>query len=154
MPVMDGPTTRTRLTERYGDDAPKVVAVTASAFEHERQQFMDMGFDHFLSKPLLAAQVYSCLASLLGVEFSFTDEARDDAGPPVAAEDDVRLPGRLKKELIDAAATHSITELRRQLGGLGTLGEAQQRLGTRLLELARSYDFDGIQAALGEVEEE
>ena len=47
MPVMDGPEAMRQLFDQYGREAIKVVAVTASVFEHQRQEYMEMGFDEF-----------------------------------------------------------------------------------------------------------
>jgi hypothetical protein len=40
------------------------VAVTASAFEHERPGFLVARFDAFVDKPVLVGQIYACLAHL------------------------------------------------------------------------------------------
>ena len=44
MPVMDGPEALNCLFQRYGEDAPTVVVVTPSVFEHQRQTYLEMGF--------------------------------------------------------------------------------------------------------------
>jgi CheY-like chemotaxis protein len=41
MPVMDGPKMLELLFERYGKDATVAVAVTASVFDHQRQDYLD-----------------------------------------------------------------------------------------------------------------
>jgi CheY-like chemotaxis protein len=51
MPVMDGP-----------KDATVAVAVTASVFDHQRQDYLDGGFSGFLDKPLRVEQIYQCLS--------------------------------------------------------------------------------------------
>ena len=53
MPVMDG-LEATKLIKASHPDLP-VIALTANAFDNDRQQAMDAGCDDFLSKPVSAA---------------------------------------------------------------------------------------------------
>ena len=62
MPVMDGSQMLGHLFEQYGRKATVVVAVTASVFDHQRQDFLDMGFCGFLDKPLRTEKVYAYLS--------------------------------------------------------------------------------------------
>ena len=52
MPEMDGIDAARAIRERMGSDAPTIVALTAEALEGDRQRFLDLGFDGYLSKPL------------------------------------------------------------------------------------------------------
>lgn len=60
MPELDGPGTVEQLFAEYGTDATKIVAVSASVFDHQRKNYMDMGFNHFIDKPVRSATVYQC----------------------------------------------------------------------------------------------
>ena len=152
MPVMDGPEALERLYEEHGRDATVVVAVTASVFDHQRQSYLEMGFDGFLSKPLRAEQIYTCLAEQLGTEYEYVEqEAGHEAEEGVLDWRSVTLPSELYEGLISAAETYSITELRKQVKALEDLGAEGQSLATHLGELARQYDMDGIKAVLEEI---
>ena len=64
MPVMDGleATREIRAFEKENDrPAVPVVAVTASAFEEDRQQSIDAGCSGFLAKPIRKADVFECV---------------------------------------------------------------------------------------------
>ena len=74
MPEMDGMEATRQLRQHHETTALKIVAVSASTFEHERQEYLAAGFDAFIGKPVRAAQLYGCLADLLGVEFEFDQE--------------------------------------------------------------------------------
>jgi len=66
MPVMDGleATRGIRAFEKEnGLPAVPVVAVTASAFEEDRQQALDAGCTDFLAKPIRKADMFQCVAS-------------------------------------------------------------------------------------------
>jgi signal transduction histidine kinase/DNA-binding response OmpR family regulator len=52
MPVMDGYTATAHLLQRYGQNAPPVIALTASVMEEDRLRCREAGMVDFLSKPL------------------------------------------------------------------------------------------------------
>lgn len=59
MPVMDGVEATTKIKEKY-PDLP-IVALTANAFESDRETMLEAGCDEFLSKPM-SSEV--CLATI------------------------------------------------------------------------------------------
>jgi CheY-like chemotaxis protein len=73
MPVMDGLEATRRILEKFGEERPKLVAVSASALAHERQGYFEAGFDDFIPKPIDSQRVYSCLATFLHVEYEYDD---------------------------------------------------------------------------------
>lgn len=51
MPVMDGITATQRLRQKY-KDLPPIVGLSANAFEGDREKYMGMGMDDYLTKPV------------------------------------------------------------------------------------------------------
>jgi CheY-like chemotaxis protein len=147
MPVMDGPQMLEHLFEQYGKDAPVVIAVTASVFDHQRQEYLDGGFSGFLDKPLRVELVYQSLSEHLGVAYTFTEEA-DEPAPAAVDWTDIVLPSDLHADLSTAIREHSITRLRQHLDSLGALNDKGRRLAAHLNEFARKYDMVGIKTAL------
>ena len=149
MPVMNGPEMLKRMRREHGADAAEVVAVTASVFDHQPQEYLDMGFAAFLSKPIESDQIYACLDELLGVKFDFAETESNDV--PAAAErdwTDVALPSDMYADLASAVEGHSITDLRK---GLDRLKGNAPDLAAHLGELASQYDMTGIKAVLDEI---
>lgn len=146
MPVMSGPEALKHLHETYGEDALVIAAVTASVFEHQRQEYLDLGFDEFINKPLRAEHIYACLVAQLGVSLKYVEEVEDVS----AVEDwtDVVLPAELLTSLVMAAEEHSITQLQANLDILETLGAKEQALAKHLRALDEQYDMEGIKAVL------
>ena len=64
MPVMDG-MEATRLIKAQLPQLP-VVALTANAFDSDRQQAFDAGCDDFLSKPVSAEKCLQTIAKYIG----------------------------------------------------------------------------------------
>jgi signal transduction histidine kinase/CheY-like chemotaxis protein len=52
MPVMDGIEATKIIKDNYGDDSPKVCAVTANAFKEDLDKCFSAGMDDYLTKPL------------------------------------------------------------------------------------------------------
>ncbi len=151
MPVMDGPQAMRHLYEQYGRETIKVVAVTASVFEHQRQEYLEMGFEEFLNKPLRAEQLYACMAAQLGVEYKYAEVEET----PEFEEVDwrgVSLVPELHAALVAAAEEHSITQLQEHIAALEKLGVQEQSLAAQLRLLDRQYDMDGIKAVLQEID--
>ena len=71
MPGMDGFELRTRILEQFGVDRLKVVAISASVLAHEQQQYLQVGFHDFISKPFRVAEITACLTRLLAVRFEY-----------------------------------------------------------------------------------
>ena len=72
MPVMNGldATKKIRLWEAdHGQPRTTIVALTANAFEEDRQKCLDSGMDDFLVKPLDLLKLQAMLGRWLGVKF-------------------------------------------------------------------------------------
>jgi signal transduction histidine kinase/CheY-like chemotaxis protein len=63
MPEMDGIEAVRLLREKYGDDGPNVVALTANALEGDRERYLSLGFTGYLSKPLTPESLQDALAA-------------------------------------------------------------------------------------------
>ena len=55
-----------------------VVAVTANALEGDREKFLDLGFDDYLSKPFRQSQLYALLSQHLGQTLQLERETAED----------------------------------------------------------------------------
>jgi len=71
MPEMDGVETLNRLKKLPDNkcaDTP-VVALTANAFNGDREKYMEMGFDDFLSKPIVTEKLEALIMRMLPKEY-------------------------------------------------------------------------------------
>jgi len=142
MPMMDGLEATRRIFHQFGDNPkgrPYIVAVSASALEHERKQFMEVGFDYFIAKPVHAEQVYECLASLLHIEYEY-----EDADMSQMDITKIILPADLLKRLKQAAEFGRMTELREALDEVRQIGPIGHLLAEQFLSLSRNFDMDTI----------
>jgi PAS domain S-box-containing protein len=65
MHQMDGITATRILRQRY-TDLPPVIGLSANAFEGDREKYMKLGFDEYLTKPLNKNDFYFAMASVNG----------------------------------------------------------------------------------------
>ena len=151
MPGMDGQQLARRLWEAWGRDTMKIAAISASTFAHERQGFLDFGFDAFLDKPVRAERVYACLAELLGVEYEYATPVADEAEQPLHLEG-FSLPEEVYERLKAAASISNVTALAQALDAVEKLGPTGQALASHLRRLTQNYEMDQILAVLEQLE--
>ena len=153
MPGMDGFELVQQL--RAENAAVKMVAVSASVLAHERQRYVDAGFDHFIGKPFRREQIYACLAELLGVEYDYAPEQPSAASEePLQEWGCVVLPEALLSRLREAAELYSVTEVEECLDELEATDAAGRQLATHLRLLNQQYNMDAILDILKEVRHE
>ena len=153
MPNMNGAELLNLILKTYGENAPKVVATTASVFEHQRQEYLDLGFDAFINKPVQFEEVYACLADLLGVTFEFGNVVTDKELKTEKDWKSTRLSPELYAKLKSAAENQSITDLRHHIQMLEDMDE-MQALASHLRGLAQLFDIEGIKKVLGDLPHE
>lgn|GEM_PF-1657574 len=144
---MNGVETMKRLFAEHGNDKMKIIAVTASVFEHQRAVYQKEGFDDFLDKPVRMEQIYACLSEHLNVTYTYTTRPTD-ASVSNTDWQNIVVPTEVKLALIQAVDTQSVTDLRRSIDTLSTLGNDFTPLVSRLRHLSAQYDMAGIKTTL------
>jgi CheY-like chemotaxis protein len=151
MPELSGPETLRRLEVEGLRAGIRIVAVSASALDHERQAGLAAGFDDFLVKPLELERLYACLADLLDLTFEY-ELPLHEVGTEV--EDPLRsamaLPEPVRHALRSAAGDFNVTDLKKALEMLDALGDDFRPLAQELQRMSRRYDMEGIVQALNE----
>ena len=69
MPGVDGVTATQRMWDTYGRDQYRLVMVSASVFQEDKDRILDLGVDDFIEKPFKIDRLVSCLKKTLNVEF-------------------------------------------------------------------------------------
>jgi CheY-like chemotaxis protein len=177
MPEMDGleVARRIRAAEAGTGRRLPLIALTAHAMKGDRERCLAAGMDHYLSKPIAAAELYRLLAAVGSADTS----AGKDAGgtSPVVLDRDAALshvggdeallaqlagicvaevPGWLRQAHA-ALAAGDAPELQRVAhtvkGAVGTFGAAEAvAAALRLESLARAADLEAGPAALADLE--
>jgi signal transduction histidine kinase/DNA-binding response OmpR family regulator len=147
MPDLNGSEVLSRLIEEHGKDQIKAVAVTASVFEHQRQLFLEQGFDDFVAKPVRLEIILETMVDLLDVRFEYAETA-EAPGTDGGTFEGVILPASTKRVFEEAISTSSITDLRHAIDELAETGETERVLAEQLRRLSETYDLAGIQSTL------
>ena len=146
MPVMDGLEATRRIRGLPGGKRVKIVAVTASAFQEQREESLKAGMDDFVRKPYRFEEIYQCLSKHLGLEYSDRVVPANDS--PVADLTPAMLqvlPETLRNELrvaLERLDSDQITRLLLQVG------DHDPSLRKILALLADNYDYPTILNAL------
>jgi CheY-like chemotaxis protein len=69
MPVMDGHEAIRRIRAMPGGEDTRIIAVTASAMDDNRQELMEVGADDFIGKPFREAELFQKIHAHAGVEY-------------------------------------------------------------------------------------
>ena len=147
MPGMTGTEVVQELVKVCPADAlPRLVAVSASALTHERDGYLEAGFDGFIAKPVDVQRLYECLAQLLHIEYETSG-----VKPPSFDMSLVTLPSDLLDHLRSAAELGRVTELEKLLPQVEAAGVDAAQLAARLRDLSRNLDMEQISDLLGAI---
>jgi CheY-like chemotaxis protein len=75
MPVMDGHEAIRRIRSMAGGEKPKIIAVTASAMDENRQDLIKIGADDFISKPFRELELFQKIHAQVGVEYEYAEDS-------------------------------------------------------------------------------
>ncbi len=154
MPVMDGHEATRRIKAATPGQATIIIALTAGAFDDEREQARLDGCDDFLSKPFHPNDVAELLAKHLGVSFTY----RSGTGPllapiaspigthpPIDAAQLAQLPAAWRQQVALAARAADADQL---MALIAQIHSAQPHLAAALSDLTFNFEYDAILRAL------
>jgi CheY-like chemotaxis protein len=142
MPVMDGFEATRRIRQSPLLKHVVVIALSASVFEHNRQESRDAGCDDFLSKPVRAEDLQEKVRAHLHLTWIYEPEraGQETRGEPVAGPM-VAPPGEYLDLLLERAQKGQIVAVREQIGRIEELGAAYQPFAGELRRLAKGFQL-------------
>lgn len=136
MPQMDG-IEATRRLRAAGGVQPKIVMLSANAFEENRQTALAAGADDYLRKPLDSDELYDALEQHLQLRFLPADGSHPEhhAPPEVLGDDDLAaLPSALHQPLQNAVKELNQSKMLELLNQLADSNPALARKCRHLVE--------------------
>jgi signal transduction histidine kinase/CheY-like chemotaxis protein len=150
LPVLGGLEAVRRIRELDFGREVKIVAISASAFAHQRDEVLAAGFNDIVLKPCRRDEIFDCIARHLGVRYLYGEAA--PAKEPASAlcqQALAALPEELRRELMKAVIsldTEYIAALIDRVSEQdGALGKALERLAVRFAytEILNALQDDG-----------
>jgi len=139
MPFMDGYEATRRIKATTDGQATIIIALTASAFEEDREKILAAGCDDFMRKPFREGEMFDLLTKHLGVRYTYEEVAPpllpEVFGHPARQEGDTELAERLA-----VLPVEWVTNLQRAV----VLGDL--RLMLQLVDQIRAQDPDLAEA--------
>ena len=136
MPEMDGCEAARRIRASEGGRDVKIVSVSASAFEENRQEALAAGADDFLTKPFREVVLFEKIERLLGVEYELSEKttsekdlARPTGRTALTADALAALPAKFTRGLRDAVVKADFDRMLGLIDGIdGRCGPAVHEL--------------------------
>jgi signal transduction histidine kinase/streptogramin lyase/DNA-binding response OmpR family regulator len=150
MPGMDGYEATRRIRSLPGGESIKIVAVTASVFEEEREEILASGCDGLVCKPFRDDEILDAMATQLGAKYRYREgipETVPSQRIDLTAEVLAGVPPELLQELdratlaLDREASYEVIE---------RIGEHDPEVADGLRALIRNYQSARIRALLEE----
>ena len=152
MPVMDGHEAIRRIKAEPEGREVTIVALSASAFEEEREAVMATGADDFLRKPVTAETLLETIGRHLRVDYEYATDEGKPQHPAGAREDALRpemiaaIPSDLRDTMLKAVYRSDDARMRELIA---QLPPDRTALATALLSLVARFDWDALEGLLG-----
>ena len=160
MPVMDGYEATRRIKATAEGRATTIVALTATAFEEDRERVLSEGCDDFVRKPFREDEIFDTLTKHLGVRFVYEEIPPAAARPAEAAalSVDALTPAALAALpagwLISLQRATVKADLDRILTLIDQVRGENAALADALAELARDFEYKKILRLIDQAGEE
>ncbi len=144
MPVIDGREAIRRIRTMAGGKDLKIIAVTASAMDENRQELTEVGADDFISKPFREAELFEKIHTHVGVKYDYAEESTV-ASQQVASEltpaSLVGWPPSLIDSMREAVITADLDQLLRKIQVFET---RDPRVAQGLRALAEGFQYQKL----------
>lgn len=150
MPIMDGYEATRQIRKKANNNSPfpKIIALTASAFEEQRTTILAAGCDDLVSKPFREQVIFDKLTEHIGVRFIYAEESEAQnpeetvgSGRDLKSSDLLIMPSEWIAELHQASLevdSEKINQL------ISQIPSSHQLLIDGLTDLVRRFCFDEI----------
>ncbi len=147
MPIVDGyeATRRIREAEQTSGKHTPVIAITASAFEHDKERILAAGCDDMVVKPFVEANIFDAMTRHLGVQWLYSDHEPAVGHVTLSAARLAHLPRTALEKLRDAVTAGDIEET---YNITQEIERVDPQVAEELRTMLKNYRLDEIQAAV------
>ncbi len=151
LPGLSGLEAIRAIHQQLSGEIPKIIAISASAFAHEKALYLKEGCDDFIAKPFRTEQIFTALAHLLQVSFTYRPQDRSRIDSPLVDLAGIPLPEDLVDRMVVAGELHSATVLKKCLKEMEELGPEEKRLALHLRDFLSRCDMVAIQSIIAQI---
>ncbi|MHB0961322.1 MAG: PAS domain S-box protein [Pirellulaceae bacterium] len=144
MPVMDGHEAIRRIRAMAGGKETKIIAVTASAMDDNRQELMEIGADDFIGKPFREAELFRKIHTHVGVEYIYATNpavAAQEEAAELTSESLAGWPLNLIHPMREAVITADLDQL---LARIQEVEARDPRVAQALRRLAEGFQYQKL----------
>jgi signal transduction histidine kinase/ligand-binding sensor domain-containing protein/ActR/RegA family two-component response regulator len=144
MPVMDGWEASRQIKALPNGQTITVIALTASAFEEDRESVIAAGCNDFLRKPFRTEEILNLMHQYLGARYQYRTTGKAEPKPTQIESvkpDLLALPAALLTPLLEAAELGDITLLERAIEAIHPQNPALAQILARMVE---RFEFHGL----------
>jgi signal transduction histidine kinase/DNA-binding NarL/FixJ family response regulator len=144
MPVMDGREAIRRIRATAGGKEIKIIAVTASLLEENRQEVLEGGADDFIGKPFQEVDLFQKIHVHLGVEYLYAEEtaaAAPEKAAGITPESLTGLPHDLIHSMREAVISADLDQL---LAKVQEVEARDPRIAPGLRRLAEQFEYQKL----------
>jgi PAS domain S-box-containing protein len=150
MPVMDGYEAIRKIKSTLNGRATLVIALTASAFEEQKDKVMATGANDYLRKPFRREALLMKLGKIPGLQYVYKDYdgvPDDISGEGLPTADEVAaLPEQIVSSMREAIEMGNMTRLRSLVAETEKINS---QTAMKLLALVKQYDYEKLGELLG-----
>jgi PAS domain S-box-containing protein len=141
MPVMDGLAATTVLRAMPEFSNTVIIAVSASVFDHSRQESLKVGCNEFLSKPIREPELLHALEQHAGIEWNYEDHTSS----AILSVNETRSlpspPGDVLQQLYEIAKKGQILEVRKRIEAIDQMDPQYALFTKELKSYAQAFNM-------------
>lgn len=143
MPIMNGIEATQRIRALPNGKDVKIIAVTASVFSEQRQEFLAAGANDIISKPYRESEIFACMEQQLGVKFIYEEPIKEQTSAlkPFDTATFQQLPESLLLELQHATAS---LDIEHSLAVIESIKAIDSSLAEQLSQFVHQFNFEAI----------
>lgn len=146
MPKFNGIEATKIIKKQLKSSNVKIIALTASALEEDRQSIMESGFDDFLRKPYKEEDMFIMMAKHLNLEYQYREEMQNASESDLNIVELNTIPDELRADLkkailkLDSTLINQVIEM---------IHDIDPTVGLPLKNVAETLDYDRLLTILG-----
>jgi PAS domain S-box-containing protein len=143
MPLLNGNEVVRDIRERFHDRSVKIITISASTFEQDRNKALEMGADDFIGKPFRQPELLEKIRALLGAEYIYADEIAGTTGALIDSTGNSlsEIPRDLLAKIASAARVGEFDLVMELISDAAVLSP---QAAAKLSRLAEEFDSDNL----------